>query len=423
MQNNSSDKDSSLDKNNNSDLNQILKKNPLKDKNILLGLTGSIACYKTCELLRMLTKAGANVKTILSPCAPEFIGIKTLETLSNSPVYTNTFAPKQTTEHISLADWADLFVIAPITANTISKFASGIADNLITSIFNAYLGSKKPVIIAPAMNTGMLKNPFVQKNIKALQNEGVKTVQTETGLLACGYEGDGKMASVDKIFDSILETLCPAGVLNNSTSKKKILVTTGGTKEQIDPVRFISNESSGRMGLCLADCAHSMGYSVELISTVDFKKPLPYKITIVSSTLNMFDVVKEKFKTADYLIMAAAVSDYRVKNPAVQKISKENCENLTLKLVQNPDILKEIGKIKKEGQKTIGFSLSTQNLLETAKAKLDKKNADFIIANEAKTALNTYENEVWIIDKAGNTCHIEKNSKENVAKAILERVL
>lgn len=418
MQNNSSKDNTNL--NNNLD---NLQGKILQGKKILLGLTGSIACYKTCELLRMLTKAGASVKTVLSPSTLEFIGEKTLETLSNSPVYINQFAPKQSTEHISLADWADLFVMAPITANTISKIASGIADNLITSVFNAYLGSKKPVIIAPAMNTGMLNNPFVQKNINSLKNEGIKIVETETGQLACGYEGNGKMAGVEKIYDLILETLCPESISSDLTPKKKILVTTGGTKEWIDPVRFISNASSGRMGLCLADCAHSMGYDVELISTVEFQKRLPYKITIVNSTLDMLNAVEEKFKTADYLIMAAAVSDFRPKTQAEQKISKKQDENLTLELVQNPDILQEIGKIKTENQKTIGFSLGTQNILETAKAKLEAKNADFIIANEAKTALNTDKNEVWIIDKAGNTCHIEKNSKENVAKAILERVL
>lgn len=179
MQNNSSKDNTNL--NNNLD---NLQGKILQGKKILLGLTGSIACYKTCELLRMLTKAGASVKTVLSPSTLEFIGEKTLETLSNSPVYINQFAPKQSTEHISLADWADLFVMAPITANTISKIASGIADNLITSVFNAYLGSKKPVIIAPAMNTGMLNNPFVQKNINSLKNEGIKIVETETGQLA-----------------------------------------------------------------------------------------------------------------------------------------------------------------------------------------------------------------------------------------------
>lgn len=423
MDNNSPAQNLNYSSNFNDNLKNSISENILNGKKILLGLTGSIACYKTCELLRMLTKAGANVKTILSPSALEFIGEKTLETLSNSPVYLDTFAPKDGTEHISLADWADLLVIAPITANTISKITSGIADNLITSVSNAYLGSKKPVIIAPAMNTGMLNNPFVQKNIKSLKNEGIKIVETETGQLACGYEGNGKMAGVEKIYNSIVETLCPANVSGNLTPKKKLIVTTGGTKEWIDPVRFISNASSGRMGLCLADCAHSMGYDVELISTVEFQKKLPYKLTIVNSTLDMLNAVKEKFKTADYLIMAAAVSDFRPKTPALQKISKKQGEDLTLELVQNPDILQEMGKIKKENQKTIGFSLSTQNVLETAKAKLQAKNADFIIANEAKTALNTNENEVWIINKTGNTCHINKNSKENVAKAILEQVL
>ncbi len=392
-------------------------------KHILIGLTGSIACYKTCELIRMLVKANFDVKVVLSPSALEFIGCKTLETISNNPVYCDMFAPKQDTKHISLADWADLFVIAPISANTISKFASGIADNLITSIFNAYLGSKKPVIIAPAMNTGMLNNPFVQKNIKSLQNEGAKIVESETGLLACGYKGKGKMASVEKIYEKIIETISPAQVSTNLTQKKHIIITTGGTKEWIDPVRFISNASSGRMGLCLADFAYSLGHHVELISTIP-KIDRPYDVTNVNTAQEMFEKVCKSFQEADLLIMAAAVSDYRVKNPSKNKISKEeNSDTINIELVQNPDILKEMGKIKKKNQKTIGFSLGTQNIIETAKAKLTAKNADFMIANEAKTALNTDENEVWIIDKNENITHIEKSSKQNVAKAILEQVL
>lgn len=395
---------------------------PLQGR-VLIGLTGSIACYKTCELLRMLTKANYEVKVVVSPSALEFVGTKTLETLTNSPVYCDTFAPMQDTEHISLAGWADIFVIAPITANTISKFASGIADNLITSVFNAYLGSKKPALIAPAMNTGMLNNPFVQKNIKALEKEGVKIVESRVAELACGDVGNGAMADVQKIYRKTIETLHPESISDNLTQKKKILVTTGGTKEPIDPVRFISNASSGRMGLCIADCAHTMGHSVQLISTVKVENR-PYDVKIVNSALEMEEEVQKHFPKCDCLIMAAAVSDYRVKTPCKDKISKENSgETLNIELVQNPDILKKIGKIKRENQKTIGFSLSTKDVIETAKAKLSAKNADFIIANEAKTALNTDENEVWIIDKAKNITHIEKNSKENVAKAILERVL
>lgn len=398
-------------------------KKPLEGKKILLGLTGSIACYKTCQLLRNIKKAGAEVKTVLSPSALEFIGLKTLETLSNNPVYYQTFAPKQETEHISLADWADLFVIAPITANTISKFALGMADNLITSVFNAYLGSKKPILIAPAMNTGMLNNQFVQNNVKSLKNAGVKIVETRTAELACGYTGNGAMASVEKIYDEIVKILSPDSVSADLTPKKKILLTTGGTKEPIDPVRFISNTSSGRMGLCLADLAHTLGYSVELISTVKIDER-PYKITYVSTALEMYEEVQKAFPEADYLIMAAAVADYRPKTTENEKIRKENSgKTLNIELVQNPDILSEMGKIKRQNQRTIGFSLATSDVVNTAKSKLESKNADFIIANEAKTALNTDENEVWIIDKAQNAVHIEKSSKENVAKAILERVL
>lgn len=392
-------------------------------KHVLIGLTGSIACYKICELIRKLVKTNIEVKVVVSPSALEFIGSKTFETLTNSPVYSDTFAPKQDTEHISLAEWADLFVIAPITANTISKFALGIADNLITSVFNAYLGSKKPAIIAPAMNTGMLNNPFVQNNIKALKNAGVEVVETRVAQLACGTVANGAMADVEKIYEKIIENLHPDCISGGSTSKKKILLTTGGTKEWIDPVRFISNASSGRMGTALADFAHKLGHCVKLISTVPVEGRA-YNVTIVNSAQEMFEEVKKSFPDCDCLIMAAAVSDWKPKTASKDKISKEKAgETLNIELVQNPDILKEMGKIKKENQKTIGFSLGTNDVLETAKAKLSAKNADFIIANEAKTALNTEENEVWIIDKGGNIDHIEKSSKENVAKAILERVL
>ena len=327
-------------------------KGPLFGKNVLVGITSSRSCYKTCELIRLLIKNGASVKTVVSPATLEFIGEKTLETLSNNKVHYDTFSKSHSTEHINLTDWADIFVIAPITANTISKFASGIADNLITSTFNAYLGLKKPVIIAPAMNTGLLNNIFVQNNVTALKNAGVKIVESETGPLACGTVGKGRMADVEKIYKTILETLCPATVSGKTGAKGRVLLTMGGTREPIDPVRFISNASSGRMGLCLADCAHSMGYDVEIISTVKIENR-PYKITIVNSTLDMLDAVEKSFKEADYLIMAAAVADYRVKNPSTAKLSKKNeGETLTLELVQNPDILKNMGQIKKENQIT-----------------------------------------------------------------------
>ena len=382
-------------------------------KNILIGITSSIAAYKIPELIRMFKKADYDVKVVMTPEAKNFVTPLTLETLSSNRVYEQQFCPRDNTQHISLCSWADAFIIAPLSANTLSKIANGICDNLLTSIFCAYLGEKKPIILAPAMNCGMWENPFVQKNLETLKNAGCKILEPEYGFLACGTENKGRLCELKKIFEAI--------ECKKPLKGKKIIITSGGTREAIDPVRFISNASSGKMGRALADCAHELGARVVLISTQELQKP--YKVVIAQDTISMLNATRKEFieNNADYLIMAAAVSDYRVKNYSNTKISKEQAgENLTIELVKNPDILKTMCEEKSQSQKAIGFCLSSENAVKNAKKKIKDKGCDIIIANEVKTALGTNESEVWIIDDSLNVKKIEKTSKINIARAILE---
>lgn len=382
-------------------------------KNILIGITSSIAAYKIPELIRMFKKANYDVKVVMTPEAKNFVTPLTLETLSSNRVYEQQFCPRDNTQHISLCSWADAFIIAPLSANTLSKIANGICDNLLSSVFCAYIGEKKPIILAPAMNCGMWENPFVQKNLETLKNAGCKILEPEYGFLACGTENKGRLCELKKIFEAI--------ECKKPLKGKKIVITSGGTREAIDPVRFISNASSGKMGRALADCAHELGARVVLISTQELQKP--YKVVIAQDTISMLNATRKEFieNNADYLIMAAAVSDYRVKNYSNTKISKEQAgENLTIELVKNPDILKTMCEEKSQSQKAIGFCLSSENAVENAKKKIKDKGCDIIIANEVKTALGTNESEVWIIDDSLNVKKIKKTSKINIARAILE---
>ena len=383
-------------------------------RNVLIGITGAIAAYKTCELIRQFKHTGDQVKVVITENTLQFLGKKTLETLSGNIVYLDQFREKGSTEHISLVDWADVFVVAPASANTISKIADGIADNLMTSVACAYLGHKKPFVVVPSMNTGMWENDIVQENLKKLENAGVYIIEPEYGFLACGVEGKGKMPEPSKIYKETLEFLAKKLPLTG----KKIVITAGGTKEYIDPVRYITNASSGKMGLALAESAHKLGADVTLVST--FSHNAPYKVLEVASACDMLDVVKAEFENSDYLIMAAAVADYRIENPKTQKITKENNETLRLELVKNPDILKSIAENKKLNQKVIGFCLATENLLECAKSKLEAKKCDFIVANEAEKSLGKDDMEIYIISKSDETKHFENISKKQAAVKILE---
>ena len=385
----------------------------LTDKNILIGITGGIAAYKICELIRMYKKANANVRVVVTPNALNFVTKLTLQTLSNNEVYVENFKiDEYKPEHIALTD-ANIFVIAPASANTISKLANGICDNLLLSTACAF---NRPILIAPAMNTNMWNNPFVQENLSKLSNNGYHILEPASGFLACGTTGIGRMREVDDIFAKTVE------ILGQKLKSKKILITAGGTKEKIDPVRYISNSSSGKMGLALADIAYSMGAQVTLIST--FRVDKGYQTILAETALEMEKAVKENLANQDCIIMTAAVADYRVKEPAEQKIKKESTDNLTLELVKNPDILKDISKMERKAI-IVGFCAESENLIENAKVKIQNKGCDYLVANDISRkdiGFNSDENEVYILDKNLNIQHIEKDSKINIAKQILERV-
>ena len=388
----------------------------LKGKTVLIGITGAIAAYKVCELIRLFKKNNANVKVLVTPNALNFVTKTTLETLSQNPVEIEPFNIKEyKPEHIALTEEADIFVIAPITANTIAKITHGICDNLLTSVFCAY---KKPVIIAPCMNTNMWENPATEKNLEILKSRGIKVIEPETGFLACGTEGRGRLADINKIFETAKEILLPPQILKG----KKIVITAGGTKENIDIARYIGNYSSGKMGAALADNAYNMGGDVVLISTVEVKKQ--YKVINVTTAEEMYNAVKQEFNNADSLIMAAAVSDYRVKNKSENKIKKTG-NSITLELVENPDILQEMCKIKKQNQTVIGFCAESENLIENAKIKIDKKSCDYICANDISkkdSGFSSNYNELYIINKEHEIFHIEKTDKNTLAYKVLEKI-
>lgn len=386
----------------------------LSGKTILIGITGGIAAYKICELIRMYKRQNANVRVICTPNALNFVTKLTLQNLSQNEVGIDEFnIPDYKPEHISYADEADIMVIAPATANTIGKIANGICDNLLTSVVCAF---KKPILIAPAMNCNMWQNAAVKENIAKLQKYGYEIIDPEAGFLACGTEGVGRLCSLDKIFDRTVEVL-------NSKKKlsgKKIVITAGGTIEDIDPVRYISNYSSGKMGIALADCAFEQGADVVLISTVHVKRN--YKIVKVKSALDMQKAVNKEFETADCVIMAAAVADYRVKNISEQKMKKTSDDEISIQLVKNPDILKEISS-KKTIQTVVGFCAESENLLENAKEKILKKGCDYLIANDISRSdigFSSDYNEVTILNQKGIVKKLERSDKYSIAKEILE---
>ena len=388
----------------------------LSGKTVLIGITGGIAAYKICELIRMFKRRNANVRVICTPNALNFVTKLTLQNLSQNEVGIEEFEiPDFKPEHISYADEADIMVIAPATANTIAKIANGICDNLLTSVVSAF---KKPVIIAPAMNCNMWENPIIQENIQKLYKYGYEIVEPETGFLACGYNGTGRLASLDKIFDKTVEIL-------NSKKKltgKKFVITAGGTIEDIDPVRYISNYSSGKMGIALADEAYKMGAETILITTRDVQKP--YKTIKVKSASEMQTAAENEFNNAACVIMAAAVADYRVKNPAEQKIKKTDADMITLELVKNPDILKELCA-QKTTQIVVGFCAESENLIENAKEKIQKKGCDYLIANDISRkdiGFSSDYNEVVILDKNGGQKRLERASKNEIARKIIEAI-
>lgn len=392
----------------------------LSGKTILLGITGGIAAYKICELIRMYKRANANVLVVCTPNALNFVTKLTLQNLSGNEVAVEEFSVKDyRPEHISYADSADIMVIAPVTANTISKIAQGICDNLLTSIACAFT---KPVIIAPAMNCNMWGNPIFQENLKKLHYE---ILEPESGYLACGYEGKGRLCSLEKIFDKTVELLT-----YKPLNGKKIVITSGGTIEDIDPVRYISNYSSGKMGLALADTAKNLGAEVTLITTKDVERK--YDVVKVKSALDMKEAVEKEFENSDCIIMAAAVADYRVKEVASQKMKKTDADEISLTLVKNPDILKGLCEKKLELNSSdnkaknpliVGFCAESENLLDNAKEKINKKGCDYLIANDISRkdiGFSSDYNEVTILDREGNMQKLERADKMTIAKQIFK---
>lgn len=391
----------------------------LKGKFVVIGIAGGIAAYKTADLISKIKKMEGQVQVIMTEAAKKFITPLTLQTLSQNPVITGLFTKPRTweVEHVSLAEKADVFVIAPATANIIGKVANGIADDFLSTTIMA---TKAPVIFVPAMNTNMYENPITQNNINTLKKTGYSIIEPETGFLACGYTGRGRMPETSTILDEIYY------VLEKKDFKgKKILITAGPTRESIDPVRFISNHSSGKMGYCLAKAARLRGGKVTLISGPTYiEPPRGVKLIKVITACEMLQRVLENFEEADIIIKAAAVSDYRPKNYSNHKIKKK-ADDLQIPLERNPDILYEIGK-RKGHRILLGFAAETQNLIENAIKKLKEKNLDFIVANDltkegAGFAVDT--NIVKIIDADGNIEEMPKMKKELLANIILDKVI
>ena len=388
--------------------------------NILLIVSGGIAAYKSIELCSSLVKQGNNVKVILTKNAENFVTQLPFQTLTKNRVYTSTFEEIDENEiqHIDLTKWADKIIVAPATANLISKFANGIADDLATSLMLA-VRDTSIVYIVPAMNTFMYRNPIIQDNMNKLIKLDFNFVKPDSGLLACGDMGEGKFPSIEKIESFVFQEV------EQNLKGKKVLVTAGPTKEFIDPFRCLTNPSTGKMGISIANECARRGAEVILVSSVDndtiSSKVKKIKIT---STNDMFEVVKNNFKDCDFIIKAAAVSDYTPVQVFDKKVKKQD-GNLTIEFQRTQDILKYVGDNKTDKQKVIGFAAETNNLIEYAKEKIVKKNLDFIVANDISKkdiGFGSDDNEVYIIDKHDNIKKIDKSNKNNIAKAIVDEI-
>ena len=394
----------------------------LRNKNILVGITGGIAAYKTVSLVRLLIKTGANVKCVPTRNALQFVTRLTLETVSRAPVYADLFEPDRnySPEHISLADWADLLVVAPATANILGKTASGIADDLLSSVIMAV---PCPVLFAPAMNTRMYENPLVQKNIKALSKHGYHFIGPGTGELASGAKGAGRLVPEADIVARARELLGtgPAGA---DLAGKTVLVTAGRTEEPLDPVRVLTNRSSGKMGFAVALAARDRGARVILVhGRTDVPPPDGVTAKGAETVEKMKKATLKAYSRADLVVMTAAVSDYKVKKPAAHKVKKSG--DLSLDLVPAPDILKELGQ-RKKGQVLVGFALETRDELAGAKKKIKAKNLDLVVVNNPHVAgagFGSDTNVVTILNKKGKSEALPRMAKREVADAILDRAL
>ena len=392
----------------------------IANKKILLGVTGGIAAYKAAALTSKLVQKGAEVKVILSKSAEQFIAPLTFQALSRNDVYIDTFEEKNphVIAHIDLADWPDLVIVAPATANTIAKLAGGLADNMLTT---AILATNAPVWIAPAMNVHMYDHPAVKKNLGVLVEYGYRFIEPSEGFLACGYVGKGRLEEPEKIA-ALVEQFFQKNT--RPLFGKKIVITAGPTREKIDPVRFISNHSSGKMGYAVAEAARDAGAEVVLVSgPVQLQPPSGIQLVKVESAEEMYQAVFSVFASADAVIKTAAVADYRPKFAADNKLKKQPGER-AIELERTKDILFELGQ-RKDGQLLIGFAAETEDVAEYAKKKLQTKNADMIVANNVKTAgagFGTDTNIVTFYKRNGTEINLPLMTKRQVAEKLIEEL-
>lgn len=393
----------------------------MKKPCVVLGVTGGIAVYKACELLRLLQKRGIDVFVVMTQNACRFVAPLTFETLSGHPVAVDTFDRPQTweVEHIALAKRADLFLIAPATANIMGKMACGIADDMLST---TVMATRAPVLVAPAMNTGMWENAAVQQNVKTLRARGVEIVAPVSGHLACGDSGAGKLEDVAVIAERACELL----FAKKDMEGLRVMVTAGPSREALDPVRYISNRSSGKMGYAIAQAAQKRGAEVTLLSgPVAIEAPQGVKLVPFTTTQELLDRASELAREQDLLIQAAAPADYRAKEIAPQKIKKQGGEPMTFTLVENPDVAATLGKAKRSGQVFVGFAAETNDVLAHAKDKLARKNLDMIVANDVTrpgAGFDVDTNIVTLITKDGQEA-LPMMSKAEVAQRILDRAL
>lgn len=394
----------------------------LTGKKILLGVTGSIAAYKSAELIRFLIKEGASVKVVMTPCSHDFITPLTLSTLSKNPVLTEFKNENGGTwnNHVELGLWADLILVAPASANTLAKFSNGICDNLLCAVF---LSARCPVYIAPAMDLDMFRHPSTKNNIDKLISYGNKLIGPDSGELASGLSGTGRMIEPEEIVHYIIKEFST----EKSFSKKKILITAGPTQEAIDPVRFISNHSSGKMGYALAEEIAKRGGDVTLISGPGVLKPLHYNIRHIKvvSADDMYKACMKDFDKSDITIMSAAVADYTPAIKATNKIKKSEAVPF-VELIPTVDILSEMGKRKKKNQLLVGFALETNDERTNAEKKLKNKNLDFIVLNSTRdqgAGFNSDTNKITIIDKNNRVSEYKLKSKTEVAADIADKIV
>lgn len=393
----------------------------MKKPCVVLGVTGGIAVYKACELLRLLQKRGIDVFVVMTQNACRFVAPLTFETLSGHPVAVDTFDRPQTweVEHIALAKRADLFLIAPATANIMGKMACGIADDMLST---TVMATRAPVLVAPAMNTGMWENAAVQQNVKTLRARGVEIVAPVSGHLACGDSGAGKLEDVAVIAERACELL----FAKKDMEGLRVMVTAGPSREALDPVRYISNRSSGKMGYAIAQAAQKRGAEVTLLSgPVAIEAPQGVKLVPFTTTQELLDRAGELAQEQDLLIQAAAPADYRAKEIAPQKIKKQGGEPMTFTLVENPDVAATLGKAKRSGQVFVGFAAETNDVLAHARDKLARKNLDMIVANDVTrpgAGFDVDTNIVTLITKDGQEA-LPMMSKAEVAQRILDRAL